>query len=172
MIAWSEGARMNEFSVAKRIKALLQAKLWSGGNSPVFGDVLVTAGVSMEAYKSQLRWPFVLILVGNIEADDDAADLAVARFTVKMAQRVAGDNYGESAVIGGPSPSNLVSDARGILDLQTALFDTIQLLTVQDGVRIQWISSSAIGATIDEDHGYIVERDYEFEAWVGLGSNP
>lgn len=163
---------MNEFTVATRIKALLEARIWPGGGSPVFGDVLVTAGVSLEAYKSQLRWPFALILVGSTEADTDAADLAVARFTVKLAQRVAGDNYGETAVIGGAGPGNLVSDGRGILDLQTQLFDAIQLLSAQDGVTIQWISSSSIAASIDDDHGYIAERDYEFEAWVGMGSSP
>ena len=163
---------MNEFTVAKRIKALLEARVWSGGNSPVFGDVLVSAGVSLEAYKSQLRWPFALILVGATEADDDAADLALARFSIKLAQRVASDNTGEAAVIGGPSPSSLVSAARGILDLQEQLYDTIALLSLKDQITLQWISASAIAASIDDDHGYIAERDYEFEAWVGLGSSP
>lgn len=163
---------MNEFTVAQRIKAILKAAAWTGSSSLVFGDVLVTAGVSREAYLSQLRWPFALILVGTTESDDDAADLAVARFTVKLAQRVAGDNTGEAAVIGGAGPGNLVSDGRGLLDLQARLYDSIQLLSAQDGIQIQWISSSAIAASIDDEHGYIVERDYEFEAWVGLGSSP
>lgn len=161
----------DSWTIVKEIKDRLTSAVWSGvGGEAVFGNVLVSAGVDMEKVAGQLRWPFVLLLPDTMEVDDEEPDLVTARFTVLVAQRVAGDAWGESCLIGGAGPgTGLTSLGRGLMELEGILFNEIKLLGPTLGVTLQFIAASAIAADLDPDNGYVAQRQYTFEAWTGAG---
>lgn len=165
---------MNSFDVAVRVRDLLAAAVWPGvGGEVVFGKVLVTAGVDVEQTRSQLRFPFARILPDTLDVDEEAEDLVTQRFTVSILQSVAGDPWGETVLIGGPGPAGgLTSKGRGLMELEQVVFDTLKLLSAQDGVTIQFTGASAVAANIDNELGYVAQRDYVFEYWGGAGSAP
>jgi len=165
---------MNSFGVVLAAKAALAAAVWPGvGGEVVFFKVLVSAGVDLEATKAQLAFPFVRITPDTMDVDDEADDLVTQRFTISVLQRVAGDPWGETVLIGGPGPqTDLTSAGIGIMQLEQVIFDTLKLLTAQDGVTIQLVGASAVAAELDADIGYVAQRDYTFEAWTGAGSAP
>lgn len=163
---------MNERSVVARLKELLEAATWSNGGR-AFGQVLVTAGADYERIKGVARWPVAMIFPGAATVDEDSPQLAEVELTVKLVCAVHGDPWGEGAVLGGPGDGQgLASQGAGILRLQQVLYDTLGLLSAQDGVQIQLIAASAVGASLDEDHGYVADRDYVFRALVGVGEAP
>ena len=162
----------NTYQSALFIKSRLEALVWGGGDN-VFGKVLVTAGVDVERTRSQLRWPFCLILPDSMDVDEEEPDLVTQRFVLLVAQSVANDPWGETVIIGGASDgTGLTSPGRGILEIEQRLYDVMQLASEQDGIRIQLISASAIAAEFDVDIGYVAQRQYTFEVWTGVGFNP
>ncbi len=165
---------MSAYDVAVAMKAKLAAAVWPGtGGGLVFGKVLVSAGVDLERVKSQVRWPLCLILPGDMEVDDESEDLVLARFTVQIATKVAGDPWGETVITGGAGPgTGLTSLGRGLMELEQVLFDTMKLLSAQDGITIQLRGASGIAAELDDEIGYLASRSYTWEAWTGAGSSP
>jgi len=153
------------------MRTRLAAAVWPGvGGEVVFGKVLISAGIDIERTRAQLRWPFCLILPQDLTIDDEAEDLGTQRFTVLIAQRVAGDPWGESVLVGGPGPgTGLTSLGRGLMELEAVLFDAMKLLGTTLGATIQLVSASAIAAELDPDLGYVAQRQYTWEAWTGAG---
>lgn len=161
----------NSWTIAKEMKSRLSAATWPGiGGEIVFGKVLISAGIDIERTRSQLRWPFCLILPQDLTVDDEAEDLVTQRFNVLIAQRVAGDAWGETVLIGGPGPgTGLTSLGRGIMEIEAVLFDNMKLLGASLGTTIQLISASAVAAELDTELGYVAQRQYVWEAWTGAG---
>lgn len=162
------------FAIAGLIKTALATAVWPGlGGERVFGKVIVSAGIDGERYRSQVRWPYCLILPAEMEVDDEEPDLVTQKFTILIAHAVAGDTWGETVIMGGAGPgTGLTSKGRGLLELEQVLFDAIALLSEQDGVRIQLISASAVAAELDAEVGYVAQRQYTWSAWTGAGSSP
>ena len=166
----------NTHTILLAIKAALEAAVWPGvGGEVVFGKVLVSAGINFKAAKGQLRYPFVRILPDSLAVDDEAEDLITQNVTISVVQQVAADPWGETVLIGGPTEdaaASLTSEGRGLLELETPIFDALKLLSVTDGIAIQFTGASGTAAQLDPDEGYLAQRDYTFEAWTGAGTSP
>ena len=155
---------MNTWQTAKQLRYLLRAATW--GDSPgnkVFGQVLISNGPSDRAV-GQMRFPFALIIPGDVTADDSTPTLERARFEVRIVARVANDPWGESVLIGAPRSSQGSSQGRGIMELEEVLLDTVASLDRTSGIRMRVDYRSATQAQVSEDLGYVGMRSFTLEA--------
>ena len=75
-----------------------------------------------------------------------------------------GDAFGEGVTIGGNRTGGLTgSPGRGIFEVERELFNVIEELNDEDGIRIQEKAKSAAIAVMG-DNGFTGGRDYFFEA--------
>ena len=155
---------MNSWQIAKQLRFLLRAATWDDSpNNKAFGQVLVSNGPDDRAV-GQLRFPFALVIPGDITADDETPTLERARFEVRLVARVANDPWGESVLIGGPRSSQGSSQGRGIMELEEVLLETVASLNRTDGIRIRVDYKSATQAQVSTDLGYVGMRSYTLEA--------
>ena len=158
---------MNAWQVAKQIKDLLKAKAWPDGTTDkVMPEVLVSAGV-LEDKIGQLRFPFALINVGSMTPDEEEPGLQNQVFEVRLVHRVPGDAFGETALIGGArSGGQGSSEGRGLLEIEEILYDVIQGLREDTGIRLHLTTAGAVNGVELEGFGYIVSRSYSFDGWI------
>ncbi len=154
---------MNDWQVARQLKYLLKAQAWPGGTNKVFSDAIVSAGVDDEAY-GNLPAPYAVVQPLDSRADPTNPLLwESGAFDVIVGVRVAGDMFGEYALIGNRLDV-LTSDGRGLLEVQEELYKAIARLTGADGVSFALAYKSAVAAAKPiEDASYIAERTYRFE---------
>lgn len=163
---------MNTWQLCNEIRNILQDLVWAGASNAVFGSgsVVVTVGPDVEV-GTAIRFPAALIRPLNADSDPEHSqipDLIRQRLGIRLMTAVAGDALGEVPLIGGywNTAADTSSDGRGLLEIEEAVYDGIQLLAADSGVEIQFKAASASQAVILEDLGYVAFRDYEFEAWV------
>ena len=160
------------YDVVARVKVLLAAAVWPGG-SRAFSRVVITAGLDLASAAGAIRFPFCMISPGTMTVDDEEPDLVLQEFTVRLIAKVANDIWGETVIMGGAGPAGgLVSEGRGLLELESVLFDTVAILDKDSSVTLQWVAASGVAAEVNEDIGYVAHRDYIFQAWTGAGSSP
>ena len=116
-----------------------------------------------------MRLPLALISPTEAEVDPDYSqepDLIRQSITVTLVTAVPGDAIGENPIIGANVPDRTKSEGRGILELEEELFAAIEFLNTDTGVVIEHAATGAARPSLDDEIGYIVSRDYTFEAWV------
>ena len=158
---------MNAWQAARQLKALLAAATWPDSpTEPVFGKVLISVAPT-ERVTGQLRFPFALIVPTDASADDDQPTLETQNYSVRIVQRVASDAWGEAALIGGPRPGGQGSSrGRGIMELEEEVLRAAGALDAQNGIRLQLVWRSAVGAAEDAELGYVASREYQLSGWV------
>lgn len=161
---------MNQWQVLRQLRYLLLSRSWTGSSNKVFGtgSVVVSAGL-IRNVKKTMRMPLALIYPTEGQSDPDHGeepDLLSQSFTVTIATVIPGDAVGEKPIIGGNVPDRTKSEGRGIVEVEEELFAAIAKLTTDTGVVISFQGAGAARPTVDEDFGYIVQRDYLFKGWL------
>lgn len=161
---------MNLYQLCGAIRTKIRAQTWPSVSSVVWGStsVRVTVGPSPEAIMA-LPMPCALIAPMDSNSDPEhheAPGLMVQRISVTLVTAVPSDEIGEAALMGANEESATTSPGKGLLQLEERLHNAIQLLTAQDSINIQFSHAGAAGARIDETMGYIVFRDYYFDALI------
>ncbi len=163
---------MNTWQLCGELRSVLRALLWTGSSNQVFGSeaVVVTVGPEADA-GGAMRFPAALIRPLDASVDPDHSqqpDLIRQRIGIRLMAAVAGDAIGEVPLLGGfwTTVADDASQGRGLLELEEELYNAVELLSLDDGVEIQFMAAGASQAVLLEGTGYIAFRDYEFEAWV------
>lgn len=163
---------MNTWQLCGELRSVLRSLLWTGSSNQVFGSeaVVVTVGPEAEA-GGAMRFPAAIIRPLDASVDPDHSqqpDLIRQRIGIRLMTAVAGDAIGEVPLLGGfwTTAAATSSQGRGLLELEEELYNAVELLSLDDGVEIQFMAAGASQAILLEDVGYIAFRDYDFQAWV------
>ena len=163
---------MNARQLFEKVQEILQAAVWAGGSEPVFHDraVMVTAYTDPSEALKRAPAPLAVIRPGNATVDPEADEepgLISQEFIVTLVTRNPNDAIGEAALLGGASPDGrTTSENRGLLEVEEELLRAGGFLDGVSGVTIMARAKSAPEAIIDDEYGYVVWRDYLFEALV------
>ncbi len=165
---------MNTWQLCNEIRNVLRDLVWTGSSNAVFGNESVVVTVAPEGEAgAALRYPAVLIRPLDAAPDPEHSqlpDLIRQRLGLRILVAVAGDALGEVPLIGGfwnaGTAGAIQTDGRGLLELEEELYNAIEYLSSDDGIEVQFMAAGASQAVLLEDLGYVVYRDYEFEAWV------
>lgn len=159
---------MNVWQITRQLRYLLLSRNWSGSSNRVFPIESVVATVA--APKSQakfMRVPMVFIFPSDGASDpwhSQEPGLLQQSFVIKTLVAIPGDTHGENAMIGANVADRTLSEGRGVLEIEEELYSAIERLTVDSGIVIQNVALGSMTPILDEDLGYIMERQYTFQA--------
>jgi hypothetical protein len=158
---------LNTWQLLSVVKAKLVAATWATSpNDFVFGTVKVSAGPQRSGIE-RCRFPWLVIAPGNSSADRLEPKLLQQTLNFRLAAKVAGDAWGEAALMGGPEGvTGGNSKGKGLLQIEEAMLVVIQDLQEKDSIRIRQVAQSAVQPVEVEELGYVVIRDYVMEAWT------
>lgn len=154
---------MNDWQIARQIKATLKARTWEGSGQVVFGSVHVTNGYREEAAKS-FRFPIALIGVGNGANDEQIPGHEIKRISIVIATHVLGDMLGENSVIGANRQGTDRSQGRGILEVKEEVMSACQQMQEALNVRISFRATNSDVPASDETAGMTTWMGLDFEA--------
>lgn len=139
---------MNPGQLAQQVKHLLASAAWDDG-CLVFGEsgVSVIAGTPTQP---PTAYPWALVSIGAGEFDDEEPEMLRQSIGVYTGVRLAGDDLGEHAVIGGALGAN--GSGRGIVEVDEIVRATVGRLTGADGCSVTLSASSVSGTGILEDN--------------------
>lgn len=158
---------MSIWQVIRQLAYLLAKRKWEddSNNEYVF-NVVPTAGIPKGGF-SELQTPFVLINALGGPSDEEHANYVTEQISLYLAVTVEGDSLGEFTLVGGSRFSGQgSSDGRGVLEVQEELAAVINTLSSGFGVKIQSRMRQQSPATEDEELGYLIVRQYLYEAKV------
>jgi hypothetical protein len=162
---------MNSRQICLRLRNLLRARLWRGyvGDAGVGSKVWADGSVRITMVPTEAGFratppPCAYIAPGSARPDEEAAGSLEESVVVTLGAAVSGDQVGEAALVGASRAGKDTSAGRGLLELQTELLAVARILTEQDGVHLQLKGASFVRPDFIESVGYLVWRDYEFEA--------
>ena len=160
---------MNPWQMAQQIKHLLQAVTWQqGASAVVFGQrgVVVYAGSPPSDNAVPPGFPCALVTIGAGTPDRDHPDILSQRFGLAVIAEVAGDPFGEFAVLGGARTDLGVSAGAGVAEVSERARAAVQALTGADGAHII-VSSVGTSAprTFGQDGRHVAIEEFELEAW-------
>ena len=161
---------MNTYQLCGAIRTKLRAVVWGATTTKVFDtdSVRVTAGPTPEGVFACIM-PVALISPLDSTADPqhhEAPGAMVQRVQVTIISVAPSDALGEGALMGANATSTTASPGKGLLQIEERLYHAIQLLTIQDGIIMQFVHAGSAGARIDDEVGYVVFRDYFFDAFI------
>ena len=158
---------MNDWQLARQFKYLAMDRIWPGGEK-VLGDCRVTPMTSEDAF-GLLTFPYFLINLEDASADPANPGLFEQVLSGILGVSVAGDQFGETALLGGVRSNGILgSGGRGLLEVQEEVFEALALLTGADGVNATCTYKSGVAAAIVEDIGYVTQRAFRFECLATL----
>ena len=151
--------------MAQQLRKELQTVTWEEGSAAVvFGsrNVFVYAGAP-SANRHPPGFPFALITIGDSTPDATDPALITTTFEIAAVVNVAGDPYGESAVIGGARPTAGTSAGAGATEVGERVRSAIQKLTAFDGAPLV-VSGTGIGApAVLEDAPHVVVHTFRVD---------
>lgn len=160
----------NEKTLLETIKTKLIAAKWPGSSNVVFPTGCVRVARYMEvdyAYKN-MRTPFCLVIPGDFPSDPlhgEEPGYLVGSVTIRVGVMGAGDTISELSVLGGHRADATKSEGAGLLDLAEAVYDTIGILTVEDGIDMQFNRSADSGAVpLPAPNQYMAYKDLVYQA--------
>ena len=161
---------MNTYQLCGSIQTKLRAAVWGATTTKVFDtdSVRVTADATLEAVMS-LVMPVALISPLDSTSDpqhQEAPGAILQSVQITLVSVAPSDTLGEGALMGANAGSATASPGKGLLQIEERLYNSILLLTVQDGIVMQFVSAGAAGARYDEEVGYVVFREYKFNAFI------
>ena len=156
---------MNRLQFARQIQTLLRAITWAD-SAVLFapGCVIATAGMWEESVKER-RLPLALIRPGAVQIDptmSERPDLMRIDFTITLVVATAGDQYGETTMIGANRTGG--SKGRGLLEVEELVLAALAQLGPASGMPIVYRGASAAQPTYNEHLGYMLVCDYTYEA--------
>lgn len=158
---------MNAWQIARQLKKLLEDRAWpDGAQENVFGTVKVSARIP-EATMTRLRMPAVLIAPDTAETDNPTPDIELNDLILRVIVRNDGDQFGEAALIGGARGLNGQgsSQGRGLMEIEEELLAAANDVAAPSGAKLRLRGRSRIAAADFEGLGYVVIREYRWQAW-------
>ncbi len=162
---------MNIWQILRQLKYLLLARVWTGSGNVVFpsGSVKVSEQLTENVKQTGMRTPICVLAPGVNQTDPEhreEPDLFQQDVRATVIVSIPGDQVGENPMIGANVPDRTKSEGRGLLEIEEELFNAIGLLNTDFGVVIQSSSSGAAMPSLDPTLGYVLSRDYMFQAWA------
>jgi len=167
---------VNSWQVAKQLKYVLKARKWDGTSNVIFNknSVIVSANPELHAL-STLIVPICIIKPLDLTVDPEFGEersLVERNVQLSLITAIGGDAAtSENAVLGANrTGGSLVSEGRGLLELEEEVYGAIQRLTEQTGIKMSFISSSGNAVTrIDTGDAiwYVSMADYRFKFFCG-----
>jgi hypothetical protein len=163
---------VNERQLYEEIQTILQAATWTGGAEKIFhaNGVMITAYTEPAEALRRSPAPLAIIRPGAATVDPEGNEepgLIAQDFVITLVCRNPNDGIGQAALLGGASPDlQTTSENRGLLEVQEELFSKAKILDTVSGVTIFSRAKSAADGVIDDQYGYVVWRDYSFEALI------
>jgi hypothetical protein len=155
---------VNPWQLARQIRYLLRAATWpDGAAEKVLGSAHVSAGMTEDALH-YLRAPFALIAPAAATPDEYDPKLLQQTFDLHLVAAVAGDPFGEQALIGGPRSAGQGSSlGRGLSEVEEEVLDAVAALTGADACPIVVAYVSALAAA-DIEGAVYASRSYVLRA--------
>lgn len=161
---------MSPWQAARQIKWIVQNATWADApHGPVFGSVRITQGIGQEEAMGQVRFPAAFVALQDSESDGASPGLKTQRWQVTVVVANQGDIVGEAAMIGGQRSSVGYSGGRGLLEVEEALLNVLNLADETSGLNVLLVASSAPEAAFAEDYGYVAERRFIFSSTLTTG---
>lgn len=161
---------MNAWQAARQIKYLVQNATWADApHGPVFGSVRITQGIGQDEAMGQVRFPAAFVALQDSESDGASPGLKMQRWQVTIVVANQGDIVGEAAMIGGQRSSVGYSGGRGLLEVEEALLNVLNLADETSGLNVLLVASSAPEAAFAEEYGYVAERRFIFSSTLTTG---
>ena len=160
----------NKKTLLQAIKTKLIAATWSGSSNVVFptGSVRIARYMEVDYAYKNMRTPFCLIIPGNFSSDplhNEEPDYYVGSVTIRLGVYAGGDTISELTVLGGHRADSTKSEGAGLEDLAEVVQDTIGLLTVEDGIDMQFDRDGDNGAVpLPATQQYMAYQDLLFNA--------
>ena len=133
---------MNDWQAVRQLRFLLEAAAWPDGAAErVFGSVTIAQMVDEDALALK-RFPQALLRVLDGNDDPETPALTTRRFELALVCHVAGDPFGEHALVGGArgSAGQGSSQGRGALEVLEEVRKTIGNVAGPEGVRFHVVS--------------------------------
>jgi hypothetical protein len=149
------------------MKALLMARVWTGGTEKVFAynAVKITANPDRQAFLT-LPTPFALITPGDFQSDpvhQEEPNLMMGPVVVKVGVAHQ-DSIGEAALIGSNKiGGNLTSKGRGLDEIEPEVMAVLQKLNTIDGVELQLVANGNRATVYETAGGYRATKDFAFQ---------
>ncbi len=163
---------MNTWQIMNQVRFKLQEQNWTGGSTPVFraSHIFIAAASESEILDIMGRKgsPLCIIVPGTAQTDPEKreeADFISLDFGVIVLVKQANGPVGEAPIMGGNRKSRTDTLGRGILEIEEEVFNAIELLQTQNGIKTQLTGASEVGLTQTEV-GYVTHRDYTFQAKI------
>jgi hypothetical protein len=148
---------MNPWQMAQQLRFALQNVRWEDGAAePVFGEHsvrLYTGAPAPDALPP--GFPLAFVTLEEATADETHPGLLSQGFSVAVAVEVAGDAYGQNAVMGGARANLGRSAGAGVAEVSERVRAAIQDLDAYDGARIQ-VSGTGMSAPQMLEHRHVV----------------
>lgn len=156
---------MNQWQIAYQIHYQLTEATWTdGAQSKVFCGGYVSDRPVQRALGT-IPTPFFRVNIGPTVPNAERPDLLEdAQFEVQIVTSVAGDRYGQHAIMGAHRSGQGRSTGRGLMEVEEEMLSAIQMMTGADGVNIRNVAKSAQAAATVEDLGPVATRSYAFSA--------
>lgn len=156
---------MTEEALLLAIQDKLQAAVWTGGSN-VFHDnsVIISAAPELKA-TGKLIMPICIVRPLDAQADPDQPDFYKLNIELVVAVSISGDALGQSALMGANRTANS-SKGAGLIQVQEAVFDTINKLNAAESITLQHTYSSAAAPIQLSERVWVNARSYVFETWI------
>lgn len=158
----------NKKTLLNAIKTKLQAANWPSSSNRVFPAVIISRYMELDYFLKNRRTPFAIIIPGDFSSDplhNEEPDYLVGSVSIRIGVRTGGDTVSEYTVLGGHRPDATKSEGAGLEDLAEVVHDTIGLLTVEDGIDMQFDRDGDSGAVpLPVPNQYIAYQDIKFNA--------
>lgn len=168
---------MSRRQILERIRGHLIARRWmddpDGDQSaePVFSpdSVIPTQGPrESELPRLYRRLPSCLLSLGAANPDPEAGEerrYLQSTFTATLICKEYGDRFGTASLIGGHRQSKIQGDGRGLAEVEVELFEAIEEMVTESGVRVAGLPSTIPVPFHDERFGAVVANNYSWLVW-------
>lgn len=160
---------MNPFQLVQQIRGELATAVWPGGGAGAFvfgarNAIIHAAGSLPNPDNHRIDFPFVLVSLGDSTSDPEDPDLLTQNVNVVVAAEVAGNRFGEFALIGGARPSTTDSRNAGVLELAPQVLRVIGDSTALAGTRIQLSAQSTVSPGMFGGNASVALQELRFQA--------
>lgn len=156
---------MNDWQAVRQLRFLLEADRWpDGATERVFGSVTIAQMLDEDALALK-RFPQALLRVLDGNDDPETPALTTRRFELALVCHVAGDPFGEHALVGGArSTGQGSSQGRGVLEVLEEVRKTIGNVAGPEGVRFHVVSVATPTASPVAAGTHLVAQSLTLEA--------
>lgn len=158
---------MDENQILQQLVYLLRARVWTAngasGTTKVFQPESVVISPLDEIVPGHTRFPRVTLNCGGGESDGHNAKFQRKRIQIRLTCAVLDGAFASGSLKGAHRISATQSRNRGLLEVETQLFQTIAQLGGNLGVVVYGRADSSAQARVESDVDGGVSREYVWE---------